>query len=641
MKLLIVESPTKKKTIQKYLGSDFVVAASAGHIRDIANVGDYNLGINIADGSFTPTYSVMDHKENVVSYLKSQAEKCDEVLLASDPDREGEAISWHLSEVLGLDKTKTKRLEFHEITKHAVLNALENPRTINMSTVDAQETRKVLDKIVGYMGSGLVNRDVHAPSMGRVQTAVLKLIDNKEKEINNFQPVLTYKSFLSIKDDKNKEAKLFIIDDENKPVIYSSKEEAELALKSLTNKVTYKDLVKEEKITKSFSPYTTSSLQLDANIKLRFSVKRTTAISKELFYSGLISYPRTDSIRLAPEFINKTKEYIKTKYGEEYVGVAKVQGANGNVQDAHEAIRITSFEDGVFEKEYSVKLKNYKDFKKVYDLIFNRTVQSIMKPRIDNSLCYVFESNGIRLGCFGKENVFLGFSVLDNKEKNEIYKFSEKEYELVSKDTEELSTKPPVRFTEGTLVKKMEDTGIGRPSTYESMISKCHNNGYTKNDKNYIVLTELGQSVIDYCSSHFSTTVSNIAYTAEIEEKLDEVENKQVDKIDCIKYCYDHFMNEYNKIKNNPDAISNETGEICPECGHKLIYKYKGADRFVGCSNYPKCRYVKPDLVGRNCPDCGKPLVYRKSQTGKFIACSGFPDCHYHEYLTKSYYKKK
>ena len=272
-----------------------------------------------------------------------------------------------------------------------------------------------------------------------------------------------------------------------------------------------------------------SALQLTANIKYKFSVKRTTAISKELFYSGFFSYPRTDSIRLAPEFINLTKDYIKNTYGEEYVGVAKVQKSSGNVQDAHEALRITGFDKTTFEKTYKDS-KDYKYYKQLYELVFNRTVQSIMKPRIDNELTYIFEANGVRLGCFGCENIFLGFSILDDeKKKDEVYSFSG-EYELLNKDTEELSTKAPLRFTEGTLVKKMEETGIGRPSTYEPTISKCHNNSYITVEKNYVKLTELGKSVIDYCSKHFPTTVSNIKYTASIEEQLDEVENEKINK---------------------------------------------------------------------------------------------------------------
>lgn len=643
MKLVIVESPTKCNTIKKYLGNDYQVMASCGHIRDLSTRGKGGLGVDI-EHDFKPDYENSKDKYKIISELKSAKKKASEVYLATDPDREGEAISWHLCEVLGLDPNTTKRLEFHEITKRAILKAIENPRVIDMSLVQSQETRRIIDRIMGFKLSTLLKNKIGSISAGRVQSVSLKLITDREKEIQNFVPSeywnieANLENGLKIKYESS-------IDGENK--IITSKQQAEQIVDSLSNDFKVDSLKVRSRRVESKPPFTTSTLQQEAFSKLHFSTKKTQSVAQKLYEGidignnetvGLITYMRTDSIRLAPEFVNNTASFIKENYGESYVGKENTSKSKGMVQDAHEAIRPTTLS----LSPKSIKEHLTPDEYSLYNLIYKRALASLMSAKQEEVTQVKFVNNGQVFKCEGVVTTFDGYSKLyetsDNATQDKALPPLKEGQVLKSKEItkEQKFTQPPSRFNEAKVVKTMEELGIGRPSTYASTISTIKARKYVTSEKGVFTPTEQGIETVNQLT-HFFPQFMDTTYTSNMEKKLDDIVDGNDSRINLLRNFYEEFNSLYQiALKEMDKAKPVETGEICPVCSSPLVIKKSKFGEFIACSNYPSCRYIKPKetkklefLDGEVCPKCGKPLVKRTSKKGDFYACSGFPSCHY------------
>ncbi len=642
MKLVIVESPTKCTTIKKYLGSDYQVVASCGHIRDLSTHGKGGLGVDI-ENEFKPDYENSKDKLKIISELKSYKKKADEVYLATDPDREGEAISWHLCEVLGLDVNTTKRLEFHEITKPAILKAIKEPRTIDMSLVQSQETRRIIDRIMGFKLSSLLKNKIGSVSAGRVQSVTLKLITDREKEINDFVKEeywnidLDLENGIKVKYDSS-------IDGELKKI--ANEKEANHVISSLDTHCVISSLQVRQRRVESKPPFTTSTMQQEAYLKHHYSTKKTQSIAQKLYEGidlgnqsiGLITYMRTDSIRLSPEFVNNALEYIKKEFGDKYVGKVNNRQRKGLIQDAHEAIRPTSLE----LTPKSIKQYLTTDEYNLYSLIYKRTLASLMTPKLEEVTQVKLQSGKSLFKCEGVITTFDGYSKLyESSEKTEDSKklplLSEGQVIAISKiNKEQKFTLPPARFNEAKLVKTMEELGIGRPSTYASTISTLKIRKYVISEKGVFTPTNQGiETVINLCQ--FFPPFMDTTYTSNMEKKLDDI----VDGNDSRLNLLNSFYQEFNSLflvaqKEMSKAKPVETGEQCPLCGSPLVIKKSKYGEFTACSNFPDCHYIKPKeikpleiLENEVCPKCGKPLVKRTSKNGEFYACSGFPKCRY------------
>ncbi len=643
MKLVIVESPTKSKTISHYLGDDYIVEASVGHVRDLAISGKGGLGIDIND-NFKPTYSINKDKVSVVKQLKAKAKKADEVILATDPDREGEAIAWHLAEVLNLPIETTKRLEFHEITKNSILKAIEEPRTINMDLVHSQEARRIMDRIIGFRLSKLLQSKIKSQSAGRVQSATLGLICDHEKEILNFKSEEYWTIDASILKDE-KAIKLNFVSLDGKKYDVLNKEDAQKILDSVSNSLKVSNISNNKKRVSSKEPFRTSTLEQSANSVLGFKTKVTAQIAQQLYEGvetdeglvGLITYMRTDSTRISDSFVNDAKKFILDNYGKEYYkGIKKNDKDVKFSQDAHECIRPTS----VFRTPKSVKAYlNDKQYK-LYKLIYNRTLASLMSDKIVDVTTVTFDSNDVKFETKGSINDFVGYDILkideDEKELLPTFVVGEKvEFDKIEKVQN--FTKPPLRYSEGKLVKIMEEDGIGRPSTYSSTIQTLILRKYLTSEKGGLIPTEQGILTSNVLKKYFPDLMS-VEYTAKLELDLDKVQIGELNELELIQKFYSSFEETFEDAKNKiyKEPLKT-TGEKCPECGGDLVIRHGRFGDFVSCSNYPECHYVKKEekevkLVGKNCPECGSPLVYRKNKKGQtFIGCSNFPKCHYIE----------
>lgn len=653
MKLVIVESPTKAKTIERYLGKDYKVLASFGHVRDLAMGGYNDLGVDIENG-FAPNYEVVSKSERIIKQLSSKAKDAEEVLLATDPDREGEAISWHLAEILNLDINTTKRLEFHEVTKKAILEALENPRTIDMNLVQSQEARRITDRIIGFRLSSLVQKKLNARSAGRVQSVALKLIVDREREIDNFEKEVSYKIEASFKLDK-KLYKAILVDETEKEIKYDSKDEAEKVLSLLSSSMQVLKCSSEEKFNYSLYPLTTSSLQQEAFSHFKFRASKTMKVAQSLYEGveidknrvGLITYMRTDSIRLSPKFIYAGKEFIKENYGEEYVGFAKTQKENDNVQDAHEGIRPTD----VSITPESIKDKVSKDEYNLYKLIWIRAVVSIMAAEKYSLKTIIFDNNNYHFKITGKHCIFEGYKKLYKELSNVKYE-DIKDLEIGSfVDVEENSlkeeeTKPPYRYSEASLIKAMEEEGIGRPSTYASTIDALYKSMYIKEENKYLKPTEIALLVDDRLQDYFKDFI-NVKYTAKMEKELDHIAEGTLDKLVYLHQTYSDFKKPFEDATMIMEKQSIMLDETCPLCGGQLRISRGKYGEFVSCSNYPACffkRAKEEELTGKEkeCPLCheGK-LVVRKGKYSNFLGCNRYPKCTYMEPLKKHYFKKK
>jgi DNA topoisomerase-1 len=644
--LIIVESPSKSKTIEKYLGKDYKVLSSKGHIRDLSTKGKGGFGIDI-ENDFKPDYVIIKDKGKTVKELKEAVKKSDKVFLATDPDREGEAISWHLAEVLGLEPEKTNRAVFNEVTKDAVEKAIENPRSIDMDLVRAQETRRFLDRIIGFSLSSLLRSKIKSKSAGRVQSVALKMICDLEKKIKAFVPeeywTLTAKFNI---DDIEFDAELSKVNDK-KPDI-KNEEEANRVFDLASNPLKLTDIKSQVKKRKAYPPFTTSTLQQAASSKYNFTARKTMSIAQALYEGvtlknetvGLITYMRTDSTRLSNEFVNNAQRYIESTYGKEYVGKYFFKKEDGS-QDAHEAIRPTDINrDPLSIKEY-LSADQYK----LYSFIYYRALASLMSDASFDTLRYSFSKNGLLFVSNGSKMKFDGFlKAYKNYDQSKDTILPEltldQDYEYEKLEKQQHFTEPPARYTEARLIKALEEEGIGRPSTYATIVDTIVSRGYVElvrtNEKSktrFFVPTEQGLLTDEKLAEFFSSII-NIKYTRQMEEKLDEIAENNIDYLKVLKDFYGDFEPLVQEAKENMEKIKPEpVGETCPECGGELVYRVsRTGDRFISCANYPKCKYSRSldsDKVGELCPECGGELVYRHSRFGKFISCSNYPQCKY------------
>ena len=657
MKLVIVESPTKSKTISKYLGKDYKVVASYGHICDLAIDGDDGLGVDIKN-DFLPHYEIDPRKAGTVKGIKKLAESADEIILATDPDREGEAISWHLARVLDLDISKTKRLEFHEITPYGIKNAIESPRTIDLPLVEAQETRRILDRIIGFKLSKLLNAKIHSKSAGRVQSVVLKLIVDREREIQNFVPEEYWTLHANIVNENKELCKALLTKINGEKVNLHSLEEKDNYVNNLPKEVWV--LNKESKETKHYapSPFTTSSLQQAAFNLFKMSTKKTMKVAQELFEGitldkgsiGLITYMRTDAARISPLFAHNVKEYVSKNYGDNYYGFAPVKAKNGsNIQDAHEGIRVTHVD---YEPD---NIKSYltDDQYKLYSLIWARSIACCMAPRLSNDTTITFTNvNKDEFEAKSQINTFDGYSKVYSKYEKKIedsvinFDCKEKDVCQIKKiDAKQNFTKAPSRYSEASLVKAMEEKGIGRPSTYASTIDTIKARDYVSVSRGYLTPTEQGFLTTDSLQEYFSDVI-NVAYTADMEAKLDDIADSKISKSNVLNNFYIKFDEVYKyAFSTMPKEAPKTTGEICPKCGAELVMRKGKFGDFIGCSNYPTCNFIKEKekeipANAKKCPKCGGALLVRKGAYGSFLGCSNYPTCNYMESLKKRRFTK-
>jgi len=639
--IIIVESPAKCKTISKYLGGDYTVVSSKGHIRDLATSGKYGLGIDI-ENDFKPSYEIIKGKKKDVKYLKDLIEKADHIYLATDPDREGETISWHLYDELKVPDEKYDRIVFNEITKDVVLKALKNPRRIDMNLVHSGEARRFLDRIIGFRLSKVMQSKTAGKSAGRVQSVALKLIVDREREILAFIP----KEYWTIEADF-KDFKANLETYKEKDIEIPSEEEADKILDSLTNTFTIKKVEEKEKKRSAKEVFKTSTLQQACSNKLGFAASKTMKIAQKLYegielddgFHGLITYMRTDSVRLSDEFTSASFAYINSKFGKDYVGYVKKGKKTENVQDAHEGIRPTNIN---YEPD---KIKKYlaPDEYKLYRIIYYRALASLMADAKFNSTTVLLDNNDYGFKATGSVLTFDGYLKVygdyEDQEDTILPDFKNYKAGIILSDTitkTQHFTKPPARFTESSLIKELESLGIGRPSTYATIISTIKDRGYVTLEDKKFVPTEVGFETTDKLQEFFSSIV-NVKYTANMEKDLDEIAEGNEDYKKMLKDFYDNFAPLVdNAFKNMEKKKPEETGEKCPECGSPLVIRKGKYGQFTACSNYPTCKYIKKENkqiekeIICKCPKCEGNIIVRKTKKGKeFYGCDNFPKCKY------------
>ena len=643
--LVIVESPAKSKTIEKFLGRNYTVRASMGHLRDLPKS---IFGVDVENG-FQPKYINIRGKGELIKELKTAAKKADKVYIATDPDREGEAIGWHLAYILGLDPESSCRIEFHEITPGAVKEALKHPRKIDLDMVDAQQTRRIIDRIVGYQLSPLLWRKIRKGlSAGRVQTVAVKIICDREKEIANFVPQEYWTITARLRE--NDKAPVFdadVIKFNGKKLEINNAEEAaktEAALKEAAYVVEKAD--KKERKRNPLPPYTTSSLQQDAVKKLNFSTKKTMLLAQQLYEGvnvgkggavGLITYMRTDSVRLSDVATAELRSFIGSTYGAEYVPAGvNVYSSKKNAQDAHEAIRPTSVE----RTPEAVAQYLTKDQLKLYTLIWKRTVACQMKAAVYDVTTLLIGAAGYQLRAGGAVLKFDGFLKLSDKK--ELAGEKEKEVPYLPEQTplklhklmpaEQHFTEPPPHFTEATLVKELEEKGIGRPSTYSPTIQTILDRGYIVKDGKKLVSTELGELIVNMLTTYFKDII-NIPFTANLETELDEIAEHEANKETVLENFYEPFSHLLQKADKEIETVEApvEVSDVkCEKCGRMMVYKQGRYGKFLACPGFPECRNTKPyyEKIGVACPKCGKDIVLKKTQKGrKYYGCIGNPEC--------------
>ena len=637
MNLVIVESPSKTKTIAKYLGPKYKVVSSKGHIRDLATTGKYGLGIDVED-DFKPNYTVIKGKSSVIKELKKDASNSDTIYLATDPDREGEAISWHIYDALKLNDNNYKRVVFNEITHDAVVNAFKKPRMIDMNLVKSQETRRMLDRIIGFRLSKLMQSKTGGKSAGRVQSVALKLIVDREREINAFVPeeywTITAK-FPDFEADLEKY--------NNKKIEIKSQVEADEILNKLSKSFNIDRIEKKEKSKKGVLPFTTSSLQQACANKLNFGASKTMRIAQKLYESvdigtetvGLITYMRTDSTRLSDTFVSDVKSYITKNYGKEYVGSVKKTKEKQNVQDAHEAIRPTS----ILRTPESVKEYLSSDEYKVYSIIYYRALASLMCDAKVLATTITLENNGYLFKATGSVLVFDGFlkvyqKYMDNEDVVLPDLSDYKTNVIIAEDIlkEQHFTKPAARYTEASLIKELESLGIGRPSTYAKILETIKDRAYVQVKEKKFYPTEIGFETTDKLQEFFSNII-NVKYTANMENELDLIAEDKEDYLKVLKTFYNDFEPLVKTaFEQMEKKAPEETGESCPLCGNPLVLRKSRYGTFTACSNYPTCKYIKQEEKETKtvckCPNCGHDIIEKKSKRGKvFYGCNNYPKC--------------
>ncbi len=638
-KLVIVESPHKSKTIEKYLGKDYKVVSSLGHIRDLATSGKYGFGVDIED-NFKPDYKVIKGKSKLVKELKKDVKDADFVYLATDPDREGEAISWHLYDTLGLKEDNYDRIVFNEITKNAVLSSFDKARKIDDNLVKSQETRRILDRIIGFRLSKLMQSKTGGKSAGRVQSVALKLIVDREREIEAFIPEEYFEIDAEFNDFS---AKLDMYN--HKKIEIKKESDAKEILSKLSNAFKIESVDKKEKAKKSKYPFITSTLQQEASTKLGFTSKKTMMIAQKLYEGislkdetvGLISYMRTDSVRLSDEFIKETYGFIKDKYGSEYVGYVKKSNKTENVQDAHEAIRPTSI------NRVPENIKEYltNDEYKLYRLIYYRALSSLMKDAKVEATTVILDNNNYQFKTTGQVLIFDGYlkvySDYEDSEDKILPDFSTYKSSVVvanSIDYTMHTTKPPARYTESRLIKEMEELGIGLPSTYAKTFDTIEERGYVSILDKKFVPTEIGIETTDKLQEFFRDII-NVEYTKNMEDDLDKIAEGTLEWNKLLDLFYKDFEPKVQvAFKEMEKKAPEETGEFCPNCNSPLVIKQSRYGKFVACSNYPECKYIKNDKEEKEvtviipCPKCDGNIIERKTKRGKiFYGCSNYPKC--------------
>ena len=646
--LVIVESPAKVKTIKKFLGSSYVVTASNGHVRDLPKS---QLGVDV-EHDYEPKYITIRGKGDILAGLRKEVKKADKVYLATDPDREGEAISWHLSKALKLEDKKTYRISFNEITKNAVKASLKNAREIDMDLVDAQQARRILDRVVGYKISPLLWAKVkRGLSAGRVQSVALRIIADREEEINAFIPeeYWTLEASLKVEGEKKPLIAKFYGTDKKKMTI-RSKEELDELLKEIDGAdYTVDDIKKSERTKKAPVPFTTSTLQQEASKALNFATSKTMRIAQQLYEGvdikgngtvGLITYLRTDSTRISEEADANVREYIGANYGQAYVAATEAKGGNGhkNLQDAHEAIRPTD----VSRTPVAMKESLSRDQFRLYQLIWKRFVASRMQPAKYETTSVRIKAGQYRFTVAASKIVFEGFRSVyteageEKEENNVLLKSLNKDSKLTKLDFESKQhfTQPPAHYTEAALVKTLEEWGIGRPSTYAPTISTIIARRYVAKENKNLYLTEIGEVVNNIMKQSFPSIV-DVNFTANMESLLDGVAEGKVNWRTIIENFYPDLEDAVEKAEEEQEQVKIEdevTDVICDQCGRNMVIKYGPHGRFLACPGFPECRNTKPYLekIGVPCPVCGKEVVLRKTKKGrKYYGCEDNPECEF------------
>ncbi len=636
-KIVIVESPSKTKTITKYLGKDYKVVSSMGHIRDLATSGKYGFGVDTED-DFKASYIPIKGKSKIITALKKDVKDADIVYLATDPDREGEAISWHLLDALGLKDNDYERIIFNEITEKAVLDSLKSPRKIDYNLVKSQETRRILDRIIGFRLSKLMRSKTGGKSAGRVQSVALKLIVEREREILAFIPEEYWEIEATFSDFKAMLEKYH-----GKNIEIHGEKEANDILESLDKSFTIEEIKETPKNKKGVMPLITSTLQQMASTRLGFGSSKTMRVAQKLYEGidigsetvGLITYMRTDSTRFSNDFVKDAFSFIKKKYGEEYVGSVKVSKKKTKIQDAHEAIRPTSL---MREPD---KIKEYltPDEYKLYKMIYIRSLASLMKDAKVLATSISLLNNGYLFKATGQVLIFDGYlKVYKEYEKTEdVILPNFKDYKsnvLIAKEITKSQhfTKPASRYNEASLINELEKLGIGRPSTYASIMEKIKERDYVLTVDKKFQPTEMGMEITDKLQEGFSHII-NVEYTAKMETDLDEIAEDKLDNVKVLKDFYEEFEPMVQKsFETMEKKAPVTTGESCPECGGDLVIRKGKFGEFTACSNYPKCKYIKkePREVKEiiDCPKCDGKVIEKPTRKGKiFYGCSNYPKC--------------
>jgi len=635
--LVIVESPSKIKTISKYLGGGYKITSSRGHIRDLSTTGKYGLGVDI-ENDFEPNYVAIKGKKKVITDLKKEAKACDMVLLATDPDREGEAISWHLFDAMNLKEADYERVVFNEITKDVILEAFRHPRKIDMNLVKSQETRRILDRIIGFRLSKLMQSKTSGKSAGRVQSVALKLVVDREREIEAFKE----EEYWLIEADF-KDFKALLEKYRGKEIEIKGEKEADDILSQLSKSFIIESTTKKEKKKAAPLPFKTSTLQQVASNKLGFNSGKTMKVAQKLYEGadlgsesvGLITYMRTDSTRMSSSFINDTFGYIKKKFGSEYIGYVKKGKKDENIQDAHEGIRITD----ITRDPESIKKYLSNDEYKLYKLIYSRSLASLMADAKMDATTIILDNNGYTFKATGSVLTFDGYlKAYRDYEQNEdviLPDFSGYKTNVIiseSIDKSQHFTKPLPRYTEATLIKEMEKLGIGRPSTYAKTMEILRERDYVSILEKKFYPTQIGIEITDKLQEFFSNII-NVKYTAKMETELDEVAEAKFDSKVILKEFYEAFEPLVQKAFSNMEKKEpDKTGEVCPECGSDMVKRKGKYGEFEACSNYPKCKYIKKEerkvIEVMPCPKCEGMVVEKKTRKGKiFYGCSNYPKC--------------
>ena len=656
-KLVIVESPAKAKNIKGYLGKGYEVIASMGHVRDLPAA---RLSVDI-ENNFEPKYAIIKGKENLIDELKTKANKADYVYLATDPDREGEAISWHLANILGLELNDKNRVTFNEITKSGVKNGMENPRAIDIDLVNAQQARRILDRLIGYKLSPFVSQKIRRGlSAGRVQSVALRLIVDRENEIRAFNPEEYWTidaKFTNPPDRKTFSASL--VQDKNGNKVGTdknkipSKQEIDKILADLENVQYVVNSVKKGTRKKNPAPpFITSTLQQEASRRLSFQARRTMKAAQELYEGvdvkglgtvGLITYMRTDSLRISDEARAAGNEFIKNQYGEKYLpSTPRVYKTRGNAQDGHEAIR-PSMPNVTPE---SVKSSLTTDQYKIYKLVWERFIASLMASCIQETMKVEIEAGGYMFSAAGYTVKFDGFTALYEEKTDDAQKKENESplppvaqgdvLKLKSIAGNQHFTQPPARYTEASLTKALEENGVGRPSTYVTITSTILSKEYVVREGKQFVPTELGEAVTNLLKERIPNIV-NVKYTSKMEDDLDKIDSGDKNYIDMIRLYYDDFIDPLEKAKKEMQGVKiklkeEETDVICEKCGRKMIVKVGRFGKFLACPGFPECRNAKP-LVTKTtakCPECGGDVIEKKTKRGTpFYGCSNYPKCNF------------